>query len=135
MRLAGTALICVLAAFGAAFLVTRAANGSGGAPRPQTTPATVAANVAQTSTTTTVDHELVAQFAPVPTKLKPKRRTRHHSPTPASTPSQPQTLTTSTTQATSATPVQSPPASTSSSHHSGGSGSSGGSGTTTIGGN
>ncbi len=141
MRLAGTAIICVLAAFGAAFLVARAVD--------HQTPAHAATAPAQTTrvaTTTTnpapphkVNVELVSQFTPVKASLKPrpKPHRKHKKPKPAPTvsvtPAAPSTATVPT-PAPTYTPVYTPPSTQSSPPHHKKSGGSGGSGTTTIGG-
>jgi hypothetical protein len=152
VRVAGTAIICILAAFGAAFLVARAVKHqtpAHAATPPRTT--RVAATVTTSTTAHRVNAELVSQFTPVQVSLKrrPKPHHRHHrkpSPTPA-----PVVTTSSAVAATPAptvvptTPVYSAPVQSSpqpSQPSSSGSGStthkkkqsSGGSGTTTIGG-
>ena len=159
VRLAGTAIVCIVAAFGAAFLVARAVKHETPA-RAASPPRTTRVADAVTTRTTTDTHanaELVSQFTPVRAALKhrPKPHHRHHqpqpkpapavvpatqTPTPATTPTTPVATTTTTTPAPvystpAPAPVHSAPAPT---HSSSGSTqkkkSSGGSGTTTIGG-
>jgi hypothetical protein len=150
MRLAGTALICVLAAFGAAFLVGRAVEHQSSA-RAATTVAhknTPVAAPVKPATNKRVNAELVSEFAPMQTsslKHRPRPHRRHRrSPPPAAS-------TAPTTSTAPAMPVQPvpvlpqpvyrPPASSGSSGSSSSGGSSsthkkkpaGGSGTTTIG--
>jgi hypothetical protein len=143
VRVAGTAIICILAAFGAAFLVARAVK-HGSPARAATPPRTTRVAATVTSTAGRVNAELVSQFAPVQASLKrrPKPHHRHHrkpspqlapvvttaSPTPAPT--------VTTTTPVSSAPVQSAPppsqpSSSGSTTHK--KKSSGGSGTTTIG--
>lgn len=150
MRLAGTAIICVVAAFGAAFLVARAVNHESPA-RAATPPKTT--NVADTTTRVTPKHkvnvELVSQFAPIRgSKLKPRpkphRKHKKPKPTVSVTQSAPSTVTSSQTYTTPpqsyTQPVQSAPTQSApthsggSTHHKTSGSSSGGSGTTTIGG-
>jgi hypothetical protein len=141
VKLVGTAVVCVLAAFGAAFLVARATEHQSPAP---TIPAHSTAAVVVKPTTTT-NAELVAQFTPDSTSLKPKpkpkpkprkRHVAHHavpqsSPAPTATePSAPLETTPEYTPAPVAPSPSTPSHSGSSTHHK----SSGGSGTTTIGG-
>ena len=146
VRLAGTAIICIVAAFGAAFLVARAVD-HGTPARAATPPKTT--RVADTTTTPAAAHrpnvELVSQFAPLKASLKPKPK-----PKPKHKKAKPKPAVSvapvvpSTTQATPVptytAPVQSAPVQSSPTPSSGGSthhkksGSSGGSGTTTIGG-
>jgi len=155
VRVAGTALICILAAFGAAFLVARAVKhetpARAAAPLRTTR---VAATVTTKTTATRVNAELVSQFSPVPgssLKRRPKPHRRHH-PKPSPPPPAPVVTAASTTPAptvtstpaptvtstpvypapTQSAPAQSPPTSSGSSSHK--KQSSGGSGTTTIGG-
>lgn len=146
MRLAGTTLICVVAAFGAAFLVTRAADHQ--TPAKAATPPATQTTEAEAPVNTTANAELVSEFTPSLTSLKakprPHHRRHHSSPPPAasSTPSSgsgyvaPQTDT-APAAPTYTAPVYTPPASggggsgSSGGHHSGGGG---GSGTLTIGG-
>jgi hypothetical protein len=147
VRLAGTAIICVVAAFGAAFLVARAVNHQTPA-RAATPPATQASVVIPRATGSNA--ELRSQFTPMMTGLKPRprphrhRAVHHSAPAPAAptapTQSTPQTTTQqyTTPQPTSPqyapAPVAPTQPSTSGSgtthHHQSG----GGSGTTTIGG-
>jgi hypothetical protein len=150
VRLAGTAIICILAAFGAAFLVARAVNHQ--TPARAATPPAKATRVADTTRATTAPHkvnvELVSQFAPIAgskLKARPKPHRKHKKAKPAAsvTPSASSPATTTPTY-TSPAPTYTSPAPTSSpapTQSSGGSthkkksgGSSGGSGTTTIGG-
>lgn len=154
VRLAGTAFICVVAAFGAAFLVARAVNHQTPA-RAATPPATQASVVIPQPTATNA--ELAPQFTPMMTGLKPRprphrhRAVHHSAPAPAApsvpaqttTPQQyttpqtspPQTTTQQyTTQQYTPTPVAPSSPSTSGSGTSGKHQSGGGSGTTTIGG-
>jgi hypothetical protein len=146
VKLAGTAVVCVLAAFGAAFLVARAVD--------HRTPAKAATTVRHqpvavvtTATATTPNAELVSEFTPVSASLKhkppaPKRRPVHHSAPPPSSPAGETSVPTETQQSTTPyTPPETTPAPvTSAPSASGSSGgshhhhSSGGSGTTTIGG-
>jgi len=144
--LVGTAAVCVLAAFGAAFLVARAVDPQTPA-RAAATPVHSTAVIVPATTTTTsrTNAELAAQFTPERTSLKPRprphrRHATHHAS--SSPPVNPAPLTTSpdtTPQYT--TPVQPTPPPESSGGGSSGSSSSGsghkksgGSGTTTIGG-
>lgn len=144
VRVAGTAIICILAAFGAAFLVARAVKHDTPA-RAATPPRTT--RVAATVTSTVagrVNAELVSQFAPVQASLKrrPKPHRRHHrkpSPklAPVVTTASPTPASTVTTTPVYSTPVQSappPPQPSSSGSTTHKKKSSGGSGTTTIGG-
>jgi hypothetical protein len=144
VRLAGTAIICILAAFGAAFLVARAVDhqtpARAATPPGQTT--RVAATTANPSPTHKVNVELVSQFTPVKASLKPRpkphRKHKKPKPTPTAsvTPVSPSTATVPT-PAPTYTPVYTPPTSApthSSPPHHKKSGGSGGSGTTTIGG-
>jgi hypothetical protein len=148
VRLVGTAVVCVLAAFGAAFLVARAVN--------HQTPAKAAATVRDqpvaavtTATATTPNAELVSEFTPVSASLKhkprpPKRHPVHHSAPPASSAAGETSAPTDTQQSTTPyTPPPTTPSPVTSAPSSGSSGSSGsshhqhssgGSGTTTIGG-
>jgi hypothetical protein len=160
VRYAGTAVLCVLVAFGAAFLVRRAVDHRAG-----TDPAVAsAAQTRSTPTVTTSAHvdatrnrprshraggsghsrtELASEFRPGILNVKRQRRKpAHRTSSPASSPAT-TTPYTPTYQDTTPTSTYSPPSTTSSSggsssHGSGttaiGSGSSGrGSGTTTIG--
>jgi protein TonB len=150
VRLAGTAIICIVAAFGAAFLVGRALNHETPA-RAATLPKTT--HVAAVATHVTASHkvnkELESQFSPLKAALKPrpKPKPKHKAkpkPSVSVTPS-PSTSVAPTTPVepaptfTEPTPASPPPSSTpssssgSSTHHKK-SGGSGGSGTTTIGG-
>jgi hypothetical protein len=149
VRLAGTAIICILAAFGAAFLVARAVDHQ--TPARAATPPSQTTRVAATTTDPTPAHkvnvELVSQFSPVKASLKPrpKPHRRHHKPkrkpSASVSPVAPVVNTAPSTTVPSAptytAPVYQPPAPTHSStgttHHKK-SGGSGGSGTTTIGG-
>ena len=73
VRLAGTAILCILAAFGAAFLVARAVNHETPARAATPLKATrVAKTVTHASTSHKVNVELVSQFTPVKASLKPK---------------------------------------------------------------
>jgi hypothetical protein len=142
VRLAGTAFICIVAAFGAAFLVARAVKHE--TPARAATPTVSAARVADTATTKSAsprrNAELESQFTPVKTSLKPrpKPHRRHKKPKPpVRTAVAPATTTTSVTPAPTVTqPQYTPPAptpthsSSGSTHHK----KSGGTGTTTIGG-
>ena len=144
VRLAGTAIICILAAFGAAFLVARAVDHQ--TPARAATPPAKTTRVAATTTTPSPAHkvnvELVSQFTPVKASLKPRpkphRKHKKPKPTPtiSVTPVSPSTPTVPT-PAPTYTPVYTPPTSapthTSAPRHKK-SGGSGGSGTTTIGG-
>lgn len=147
-------MICIVAAFGAAFLVARAVNhdtpARAATPPPKLTPV---AAVTSHSASRKVNAELVSQFAPLKASLRPRPKPHHKhkaKPKPAvsSTPVAPATTpqTEAPTTPVEPTPTYSSPApSTSSSapthssssgsatHHKSG-GSSGGSGTTTIGG-
>ena len=82
MRLVGTATICVLAAFGAAFLVGRAVSHQGPARAAAATIETTASPAPRTPpahATKTADVALAAQFVPGLTSLKRvKRAHRHH---------------------------------------------------------
>ena len=151
VRLAGTAIICILAAFGAAFLVARAVNHDAPA-RAATPPRTT--NVADTTARVAPSHkvnvELISQFAPIKgpklkPRPKPKPKHKKHKPKPVVSYSPPASSTATTpTYTTSAptytAPSYTPPATSAPTHTSSGtthhkkSGSSGGSGTTTIGG-
>jgi hypothetical protein len=72
--LVGTATVCVVAAFGAAFLLARAV-GHQGTARAASPPHVAAA------LTTTTDSELADQFAPEQVALKrPQRRPQHRHP-------------------------------------------------------
>jgi outer membrane biosynthesis protein TonB len=146
VRVAGTAIICIVAAFGAAFLVGRAVRRPtpAKAAAPRTT--RVAATVTTPAASARHDAELVSQFSSVHASLK--RRPKPHRPKPKPKPAPvvtvapsvsapstttPTTTVTSTPVYSSPAPVQSSPAPT----HSGSTThkkSSGGSGTTTIGG-
>jgi outer membrane biosynthesis protein TonB len=148
VRVAGTAIICIVAAFGAAFLVGRAVKHP--APAKAATPRTT--RVADTVTTpTTHPHasaELVSQFTSVRASLKRRPKPHHrHKPKPkpkpapvvtAAAPVVSPTTTTSAAPITSApvtsAPVYHAPAPTSSGSTTHKKKSSGGSGTTTIGG-
>ena len=150
VRLAGTAIICILAAFGAAFLVARAVNHEAPA-RAATPPRTT--NVADTTARVAPSHkvnvELISQFAPIKgpkLKPRPKPKPKHktHKPKPVVSYSPPASTATTPTYTTPAptytAPSYTPPATSAPTHTSSGtthhkkSGSSGGSGTTTIGG-
>jgi outer membrane biosynthesis protein TonB len=147
MRLAGTAIICIVAAFGAAFLVARAVNHEAPARAAtlaaETTP--VAAVTTHASASHKVNKELESQFSPLKAALKsrPKPKPKHKAkPKPSvSVAPSPSTSVAPTTPAepaptfTEPTPTYSPPPSStpsSSSTHHKKSGGSGGSGTTTI---
>jgi hypothetical protein len=134
-------VICVLAAFGAAFLVARAVNHETPARAATTTPVhatPVVAHVGAPKTTTT-NAELVSEFAPVSAKLKrrPKPHRHHHKasppPAPVQTTSAPSIDTTPAPVVTQPTytPPPAPTHSSGSTHKKKPSG--GGSGTTTIG--
>ena len=84
MRLIATAVACVLAAFGAAFLIGRAANHQGSATAATTaahtsssTPTTVAA---ATTSTPHADKALAAQFKPGLRGLRHKPKVHHRKP-------------------------------------------------------
>jgi hypothetical protein len=139
--LAGTAIICILAAFGAAFLVARAVSHQ--RPAHAATPPPSATRVADTThAPPKVNAELRSQFSPIkgsPLKPKPKPKPKHKKPKPPVnvTPSAPSTTTPTTPSYTPTytAPSYTPPAPTHSApprHKK--SGGSGGSGTTTIGG-
>jgi hypothetical protein len=145
--LAGTAIICIVAAFGAAFLVARAVKHP--TPAHAATTSLKTTRVADTVTTSTSKHqdaELLAQFSPQRAKLKPRPKPKpKHKAKKAASPSTPvapvDTTPTDTTPAytapayTTPTPVTPAPShSSGSTHKKSGGGSSGGSGTTTIGG-
>lgn len=152
MRLAGTAIICIVAAFGAAFLVARAVNHE--TPARAATPLVKTTPVATVATHTAAVHkinvELVSQFSPLKVSLKPrpkphrKHKTRPKPavsaapPAPVVTPAEnTPTPVTPTPTFTEPVPSSSTPAPTHSApatHHKKSGGSSGGSGTTTIGG-
>jgi hypothetical protein len=142
VRSAGTAIICILAAFGAAFLVARAVNHQ--TPARAATPATHAAGAAAAVTNAPkVNVELVSQFSPIKgsklkprPKPKPKHKRAKPKPQVSVAPAAPSTTTTVTPTPTYTAPVYTPPpppthSSSGSTHHKK---SSGGSGTTTIGG-
>lgn len=153
VRLAGTAIVCILAAFGAAFLVARAVNHE--TPARAATPPAHTTRVAATVTHAGASHHtnaaLQSQFAPIKgsdLKPKPKPKPKQHKPRPSAsvTPVTP----TNTTAVTPTTPVYTTPSSSppppttttpapthstgGSTHHKKSGGGSGGSGTTTIGG-
>ncbi len=145
MRLIATAVVCVLAAFGAAFLLGRAANDhQGSATAATVTTVRAATRVSTPVTRTHPDRALAAQFEPGLRGLRHRRRVRprrvhprrvHHvapvAPLPAAVvPSAPTTTSYATPAPTPApAPTPSPaPTHTSPTHHR-----SGGSGTTTIG--
>jgi hypothetical protein len=142
MRLAGTAVVCIAAAFGAAFLVGRAVGHSNSTKRPLVV--STASTVKTTNAAAAVHTRLLAEFKPIhaPRVVK-KPKVRHHakskaSPTPSAsavTATQSTPSSSSTTPASTYTaPTYSAPAAASSTpSHSSGSGG-GGSGTTTIGG-
>ncbi|HEX3975894.1 MAG TPA: hypothetical protein VHW96_06490 [Solirubrobacteraceae bacterium] len=143
--MAGTAIICILAAFGAAFLVGRAVNHE--TPARAATPPTQTTRVAATVTTPRKDNlELQSQFSPIKgskLKARPKPKPKHKKAKPkpqvSVAPAAPSNTTTSVAPTPTYTaPVYSaPPAPTHSTpppHHKKSGGSSGGSGTTTIGG-
>lgn len=152
VRLVGTAAVCVLAAFGAAFLLARAIDHQSTARADSSPPRLTATD------TTTTDTRLADQFAPGLVALKraprhhraashphhPKPAVAHPAVTSASAPvSHPTTTTPAYTAPTYTAPAYSPPPSTSSGSSpttsSGGSSGGGthhkssGSGTTTIG--
>lgn len=80
MRLVATATVCVVAAFGAAFLVGRAVSHQGAPPAAAattTTTATVATRAAPTPATKATDVALASQFVPGLASLKRVKR-RHH---------------------------------------------------------
>lgn len=144
VRLAGTAIICIVAAFGAAFLVARSVNHQTAARA--ATPPTKATRVANTTRVTVPKHrvnvELVSQFAPIAgskLKARPKPHRKHKKPKPAVSVTPPAsnpvtttpTYTNTTPTYTRPAPTYTPPAPT---HKKKSGGSSGGSGTTTIGG-
>jgi len=146
VRVAGTAIICIVAAFGAAFLVGRAVKHP--APAKAGTPRTtrVADTVATPTTHPHASAELVSQFTSVRASLKRRPKPHHrHKPKPkpapvvtAAAPVVSPTTTTSAAPVTSApvtsAPVYHAPAPTSSGSTTHKKKSSGGSGTTTIGG-
>jgi hypothetical protein len=145
VRLAGTAIICILAAFGAAFLVARAVNREtpARAATPPVKPTRVADAVTHPSVTHAVNVELVSQFAPLQVSLKPKPKPKpkpkkHKPKSPASvTPVAPASTTptyTAPVYSAPTTPAPTPTHPSGSPHHQKRGGSSGGSGTTTIGG-
>jgi hypothetical protein len=150
VRLAGTAFICIVAAFGAAFLVARAVNHE--TPARAATPAAKVTPVAAVTPRVAphkVNKELVSQFAPLKASLRPRPKPRPKakakapvsvaSVTPATTP---QTVTPTTpiepapvvSQPAPSTSSSAPSSSGPTSHHKKSGGGSGGSGTTTIGG-
>ncbi len=144
MRLIATAVVCVLAAFGAAFLIGRAANDhQGSATAATVTSLRPATHVSTPVTHTHPDRALAAQFEPGLRALRHRRpvQPRHvhprhvHPVTPAAPlPAAVVPAAPSTTSYAIPAPAPSPspapaPAPTSPSHHR-----SGGSGTTTIGG-
>jgi hypothetical protein len=130
-------VVCVAAAFGAAFLVARATDHHSSVPAARTH---ATAAVVKTTPTTTTNAELVAQFTPDSTSLKPKpkpkprKRHVHHS----APPSNPAPTVTEPAAPVETTPVYTPTTAAPPPSHSSGSSthhkSSGGSGTTTIGG-
>jgi hypothetical protein len=146
VRLAGTAFICIVAAFGAAFLVARAVTHE--TPARASTPTVSATRVADTAATKSAssqrDAELESQFTPVKASLKPrpKPHRRHNKPKPSVQTTVAPATTTPVTPAPTVAPQQytPPPAAPAPTHSSSGSthhkksGGSGGSGTTTIGG-
>jgi hypothetical protein len=148
VRLAGTAIICILAAFGAAFLVARSVNHQTPA-RAATAPAKTT-RVADTTAAVAGPHkvnvELVSQFAPIAgAKLKPRPKPhRKHKKVKPAVPVAPSVsnpvtttpaYTTTTPTYTSPPPTYTAPAPTQTpTHKKKSGGSSGGSGTTTIGG-
>ena len=147
MRLAGTAIICIVAAFGAAFLVARSVDHASPA-RAATPPAKTTRAVATVTTPQKDNLELQSQFSPIKgsklrprPKPKPKHRKAKPKPqayvAPASSTTSPATPSpTPTYTAPSYTPPPAPTQSSSGStttHHKKSGGSSGGSGTTTIG--
>jgi outer membrane biosynthesis protein TonB len=148
--LAGTAIICIVAAFGAAFLVARAVNHETPA-RAATPPKTthVAAVAVHVTTSHKVNRELESQFSPLKAALKPRPKPKpKHKAKPKPSVSVAQAPSTSVVPTTPVEPAPtfteptptSPPASSSTPSSSGGSthhkksGGGGGSGTTTIGG-
>jgi outer membrane biosynthesis protein TonB len=152
VRLVGTAFICIVAAFGAAFLVARAVDhqAPARAATPPVKPTPVAAVVTHTAAHK-VNVELVSQFAPLKASLRPrpKPRPKHKAKPPASLTSAASVASTPSTQSTPTVPEPTPitpahtesapssssaPTQSSSAHHKKSGGSSGGSGTTTIGG-
>jgi hypothetical protein len=148
VRLAGTAIVCIVAAFGAAFLVARAVKHPTPARAANTPRTTRVADAVTTRTDTHATAELVSQFTPVQASLKrrPKPHRRHHKPKPAvvvaavsAAPAPTPATTTPTTVTptpvyTTPAPVQSAPAPTHTSSTAHKKKTSGGSGTTTIGG-
>lgn len=143
VRLAGTAIICILAAFGAAFLVARAVNHE--TPARAATPPSQATRVADTTPPKPkLNAELRSQFSPIKEsklrpKPKPKPKHKKAKPPVTVTPSAsvtPTTPTYTTPTPTYTAPTYNPPPATHSvpTHHKKSGGSSGGSGTTTIGG-
>jgi hypothetical protein len=144
MRLVGTALICVLAAFGAAFLVGRALNpqSRAGAATTSST-ATVAAVPSAPRAPTVTNAALASQFTPGSSflrKVHHRKRVVHR--TPAATPAVvgPATQTAPVAPVSPAPPVTYAPVTPAPAPASSSSGSSkkkssgGGSGTTIIGG-
>jgi hypothetical protein len=141
VRLAGTAIICILAAFGAAFLVARAVNRETPA-RAATPPRVTTTHVAAATTTPSAAHkvnvELVSQFSPVKGSLKPRpkphRKHKKPKPTVPVAPASPSTTTATAPAPTYTAPAYTPPPTHTSPPRHRKSGGSGGSGTTTIGG-
>jgi hypothetical protein len=138
MRLIATAVVCVLAAFGAAFLIGRAANHQGSATAataPARTSSSTTTTATTTSTTHTPDKALAAQFQPGLRGLRRKPTVHHRkhvvaAPATVPTPAAPVTTQSYTAPATTYTaPAYTPaPRTTAKPTHK-----SGGSGTTTIG--
>jgi hypothetical protein len=141
--LAGTAIICILAAFGAAFLVARAVSHETPA-RAATPPARTTRVAATVTTPPKVNLELQSQFSPIKgskLKARPKPKPKHKKAKPKPQVSVAPAATTSTTSVaptpTYTAPTYTPPPPPTQSappHHKKTGGSSGGSGTTTIGG-
>ena len=140
MRLIATAVACVLATFGAAFLIGRTANDhQGSATAATVTTARAATRVSTPVAATHPNRALAAQFEPGLRGLRHRRQIHHRrvhhvapaAPPPAAVvPSAPTTTSYATPAPTPApAPTPSPaPTHTSPAHHR-----SGGSGTTTIG--
>jgi uncharacterized membrane protein YgcG len=161
VRVITTGVVCVVAAFGAAFLVGRAINHPGASASAATTP-TVALKPATVSRNAKFNANLAPQFTPESIRLRRivhhKRKVVHHAApassgsgagpqaTPTPTYTAPQTTPTYTAPQTYTAPTYTPPAASppssgssgsgSTTHHSSGGSakkSGGGSGTTVIG--
>jgi protein TonB len=144
--LAGTAIICIVAAFGAAFLVARAVNHAPPA-RAATPPAKTTRVAATVTTPQKLNLELQSQFSPIKgsklkprpkpkpkhKKAKPKPQVSFAPASPTTSPATPTPTPTYTAPSYTPPPPSAPTQSSSGStttHHKK---SSGGSGTTTIG--